>query len=282
MAEITNPNLSGVAETLLIPLYIRATESQRPDALIKDERAEALVRQLDQETLRKTLALTDDFSRVAVILKGREFDRFTQDFLARHPDAVVIHIGCGLDTRFERVCSEQPDNDRVEWFDLDLPKVIELRRKLVGGEGPRHHFLACSVLDSAWLQAVSAHKQAPFLFLAEGVFMYFEEAQVKSLVLRLHEHFPGAELIFDAFAPFMRWAHNIKVARTGVGAYLHWGLKHARDVEQWGAASSTGAGIRLLDERFPFQYPEPRMRNALKMRLFPFLATAIGVLRYQL
>ena len=107
MSEPTNPNLSGVAETLLITLYIRATESQRPDALIKDERAEALVRQLDQETLRKTLALTDDFSRVAVILKGREFDRFTQDFLSRHPDAVVVHIGCGLDTRFER-CRQWP------------------------------------------------------------------------------------------------------------------------------------------------------------------------------
>lgn len=109
MPETTRPNLSSVAETLLITLYIRATESQRPDALINDERAEALVRQLDQETLRKTLALTDDFSRVAVILKGREFDRFAQGFLARHPDAVVVHIGCGLDTRFERV-----DNGRVE------------------------------------------------------------------------------------------------------------------------------------------------------------------------
>jgi hypothetical protein len=71
-------------------------------------------------------------------------------------------------------------------------------------------------------------------------------------------------------------------------------LKHARDVEQWSATSATGAGtlapheaqpsapIRLIAERFPFQYPEPRMRNALKMRLFPFLATAIGVFRYQL
>jgi O-methyltransferase involved in polyketide biosynthesis len=246
-------------------------ESQRPDALIKDERAEALVRQLDQESLRKTLALTDDFSRVAVILKGREFDRFAQAFLARHPDAVVVHIGCGLDTRFERV-----DNGQVEWYDLDLPEVVELRRKLVGGEGARHHFLACSVLDSAWLDTVSAHGQRPYLFLAEGVFMYFEEAQVKSLVLRLHEHFPGAELVFDAFSPIMRWGHNVKVTRTGIGAYLHWALKHGRDLEQW------SDGIRLLDERFPFQHPEPRLRRALKMRLFPFLATAVGVFHYQL
>ncbi len=279
MSETTKPNLSGVAETLLIPLCIRATESQRPDALVKDERAEALVHLLDQEALRKTLALTDDFSRVAVILKGREFDRFAQDFLARHPDAVVVHIGCGLDTRFERVAER---SDRVEWYDLDLPEVIDLRQKLIGGEGPRHHFLACSVFDSAWLDAVSAHGQRPFLFLAEGVFMYFTEAQVKSLVLTLAERFPGAELVFDAFSPFMRWGHNVRVTRTRVGAYLHWGLKHSRDLEQWSSGTSSAGGIRLLDERFPFQYPEPRMRKALKMRFFPFLATAVGVFHYRL
>jgi len=107
-----------------------------------------------------------------------------------------------LDTRFERVAER---NSQVEWYDLDLPDVIELRRKLVGGERERHHFLACSVLDNVWLDTVSAHRQRPFLFLAEGVFMYLTEAQVKSLVLRLREHFPGAELVFDAFSPIMRW-----------------------------------------------------------------------------
>ncbi len=271
MPEAITQNLSGVAETLLITLYIRAMESQRPDALVKDERAEAIVRQLDQESLRKTLALTDDFSRVAVILKTREFDCFAQDFLARHPEAVVVHIGCGLDTRFERI-----DNGQVEWFDLDLPDVIDVRRELVGSEGARYHLLGCSVLDAAWLEAVEAHRPRPCLFLAEGVFMYFKEAQVRSLVLALKEHFPGAELVFDAFSPFMRWAHNVKVTRTGVGAYLHWGLKRARELEDW------SDGIRLLDERFPFQYPVPRMRRAFKMRLFPVLNTAIGIYHYQL
>jgi O-methyltransferase involved in polyketide biosynthesis len=217
------------------------------------------------------LALTDDFSRVAVILKGREFDRFTQDFLARHPDAVVMNIGCGLDTRYERV-----DNGQMEWYDLDLPDVIELRRKLVGGEGVHHHFLPCSVLDRAWLEVVKVHPQRPFLFLAEGVFMYFEEAQVKSLIVTLHDHFPGAELVFDAFSPIMRWGHNVRVTRTRVGVYLHWALKHSRDLEQW------GDGIRLIDDRYPFQYPLPRIRSAPQMRLFPFLATAVGVFHYQL
>jgi methyltransferase (TIGR00027 family) len=265
MSETVTPDLSGVAETLLITLYIRATESQRPDALIKDERAEALIHQFDQETLRKTLALTEDTGRVVMILKSRDFDRFVQDFLRRHPDAVVVHIGCGLDTRFERLCSERPDNARVDWYDLDLPEVIELRRKLIGGEGTRHHFLACSVLEDAWLEAVETHRQRPFLFLAEGVFMYFTEAQVKSLVLKLKERFPGAELVFDADSPFMRLAHNLRVTRKRIGAHLHWDLKHSQDLEGW------GDGIRLLDECFPFQYPEVDPRRALRVRLIPFL-----------
>jgi len=61
------------------------------------------------------------------LLRNREFDRYAQDFLRCHPEAVVVHIGCGLDSRFERV-----DNGQVEWYDLDLPHVIELRRKLIG------------------------------------------------------------------------------------------------------------------------------------------------------
>ena len=124
MSETPHQDLSGVAETSLIALYIRAIESQRTDALIKDERAEAVVRELDQEYLRKTTALTEDTGRVVMILKTREFDRFAQDFLGRHPDAVVVHIGCGLDTRFERVAER---NGQVEWYDLEwLPLILAL------------------------------------------------------------------------------------------------------------------------------------------------------------
>ncbi len=182
MSEMESQGLSSVAETLLIPLYDRAMESQRPDAMLKDEKAVALVTQMALDFSRVRQIPMPELLKVMRIMFTREFDRHARDFLARHPDAVVVHIGCGLDTRFERV-----DNGRVEWYDLDLPDVIDLRRKLVGGEGASHHFLACSVLDSAWLNEVGAHRQRPFLFLAEGVFMYFQEAQVKSLVLTIRE-----------------------------------------------------------------------------------------------
>jgi O-methyltransferase involved in polyketide biosynthesis len=266
MSEKRSLTLSSVAETLLIPLYNRAMESKRPEAMLKDEKAMELVNQMGLDLSPARHVRMTELLKVMRIMFTREFDRYACDFLKRNPEAVVVHIGCGLDTRYERV-----DNDQVEWYDLDLPEVIELRRKLIGGEGERHQFLASSVLENAWLEVVDTNQPRPFLFLAEGVFMYFTEAQVKALVLRLKEHFPSAELVFDAYSPFTRWAHTLRVTRKRIGAPLHWALKRRRDLEPWGDASPSDTGICLLDERFPFQFPEVNLHRTLRVCLFPSL-----------
>ncbi len=271
MSEITDHNLSGVAETLLLPLYVRAMESQRPDALIKDDKAVQLIMDLNPDSSWIAKMRVDEDDRVGLVLRNREFDRYARDFLARHVQAVVVHVGCGLDSRFERV-----DNGTVEWYDLDLPEVIELRRKLIGRESARYHLLGCSVFGSAWLEVVGAHRGRPVLFLAEGVLMYFEESQVKSLFLTLCDHFPGAELVCDAFSPYMIWLSNLRIARTKMGARYHWRLRRARDVEKW------GDGISLLDEWFYFSRPEPRLAHARWISHIPMLAKASGLFHYRL
>ena len=255
MSEVTHPNLGGVSETLLIPLYNRAMESQRPDAMLKDEKAVALLTQM-----RADAPIRLDFSQVRQIrmnellkvmriLFTREFDRYARDFLDRHPDAAVVHIGCGLDSRFERV-----DNGRVEWYDLDLAEVIDLRRKFIGEEGERYHLLACSVLEDAWLQAVKVHSARPFLFLAETVFVYFTEEQVKPLVLKLRDHFPDAELVFDGWRPFEVWLGNRYLSKSPFAGLMRWGFWRGEEIEGWG-------GIHLLDEWGFFDQPEPRLHT---------------------
>jgi O-methyltransferase involved in polyketide biosynthesis len=247
----TRPELrSSVAETLLIPLYMRAMESQRPDALIKDEKAVALVTQSGLDFSQVRQIRMPELLNVMRNLFTREFDRYARDFLARHPDAVVVHIGCGLDSRFERVAAL---NTRVEWYDLDLPEVIELRRKLIGNEAEHYHLLACSVLEDAWLDAVKGHSPRPCLLLAETVFVYFTEAQVKSLVLTLRDHFPGAELVFDGWRPFEVWLGNRYLAGSLFAGLMRWGLWRGQELEGW------GSGIHLLDEWGFFDRPEPRL-----------------------
>jgi O-methyltransferase involved in polyketide biosynthesis len=271
MSEIANQTLSDVSETLLITLYLRAMESQRPDALIKDEKAVALVARMSYDFDRIRQIPLSEANKIVIILRNREFDRYARDFLARHPQAVVVHIGCGLDSRLERV-----DNDQVEWYDLDLPDVIELRRKFIGDEGERYHLLGCSVFDNIWLDTVSAHRQRPFLFLAEGVFMYFEGAQVKSLVLTLRDHFPGAELVFDAFSPLhVRWS-KLQLSLTKVGALLRWGLWCGQEIEGW------ADGIRLLDEWGFFDRPEPRLAHIRWMRHIEAMARTHRIYHFRL
>ena len=247
----TRPELgSGVAETLLIPLYMRALESQRPDALIKDEKAVSLVAQSGLDFSQVRQIRVPALLSVMRNLFTREFDRYARDFIGRHPEAVVVHIGCGLDSRFERVAAR---DSRVEWYDLDLPDVIALRQGLLGDAGGRYHLLACSVLEDVWLETVGVRRPRPFLLLAETVFVYFTEAQVKSLVLRLRDHFPGAELVFDGWRPFEVWLANRYLAGSLFAGLMRWGFWRGQELEGW------GSGIHLLDEWGFFDRPEPRL-----------------------
>jgi O-methyltransferase involved in polyketide biosynthesis len=270
MSQSVDQPLSGVAETLLMTLYIRAMETARPDALIKDEIAIKVLNQLDYDFTRIRKIKMDEDDKVAVILRNREFDRHARDFLAHHPQGVIVHIGCGLDARFERV-----DNGQVEWYDLDLPQVIELRRKLIHTEWGRYHLLGCSVFDKAWINTVTMHTPRPFLFLVEGVLMYFTEAQVKDLVLTFRDNFPGAELVCDVFSPFIVRANNLRMSLSKIGVRYYWGVKDGKVLERW------GDGITLVNEWRYFDTPEPRLAHIRWMRHIPLLANVMRIFHYR-
>jgi O-methyltransferase involved in polyketide biosynthesis len=262
--------LSAVSETMLMTLYMRALESRRPDALIRDPRAEAMIERIDYDFSHFRIDAED---QAGACLRLRQFDRFTQAFLEAHPDGVVVHIGCGLDTRFDRV-----DNGQVTWYDLDLPPVIDLRRKLIP-ETSRCHFIARSALDLVWLDDVSAHVGQPFLFIAEGVFMYFEETQMRRLVLALRERFPGAELVFDICSPLIVRLQNIQLAIKRADFRMRWSLRHYDALEQW------AAGIRLLEAWLYTSLEErvPRMQRVQTLfRLIPPLGRGMAIVRYRL
>jgi methyltransferase (TIGR00027 family) len=277
MSKTLEQDLNGVPETLLITLYLRAMETQRPDALIKDEKAEALVKKIGDDGLydfgrMKSLHLSEE-NKLVIVLRNREIDRCSREYLARRPDAVVVHIGCGLDTRFERVAER---NSRVEWYDLDLPHVIDLRRKLMSDEAGRRHLLGCSVLEDEWLDKVSVHRQRPFLFLAEGVFMYFTEAQVKRLVLTLRDRFPGAELVFDAYSPIHVWRHNLQYLISKIKFPTRWGIWHGQEIETW------GKDIRLLGEWGYFDEKTSRLDRIQWLRGIEAMARTFRIYHFQL
>ncbi len=267
MPKVRLDDTNPIAETLLIPLRARALEARHASPLVLDPHAAELFGQIDFDPNRFRLS---DQDQASILLRLREFDRRTQAFLAAHPDAVVVHIGCGLDTRFDRV-----DDGRVSWVDLDLPEVIALRRQLID-EKPRCRMIGESVFEGAWLQRMGPVAGRTFLFLAEGVLPYFEPAQVRALVLTLLERFPGSELVFDGMTPFMVWLHNLELRSSRIGARLHWGMRRGRELENWSPE------LHLIDEWFYFDRPEPRLGASQLMRYIPLLAKGVGVFHYRL
>ena len=256
-------NLNAVSQTLLIPLYFRAMESQRADAWIHDPRAVELVSQLDCDFsgIRKL-----EKEAVNYLLRMREFDRQACAFLEAHPHGVIVDLGCGLDTRFERI-----DNGRMHWYGLDLPDVIALRKELLA-ETPRSHLIGCSVLDFTWMDALDVQAGQPILFLAEALLVYLEEAEVMRLVQALAGRFPGAELVCEVYSPVVIRYHP----RSEAVAQPRWGLKDDRAVEAW------APGIRLLSRWYYFDQPEPRQGRFQLMRYLPFLARMVRIVHYRL
>ena len=108
--------------------------------------------------------------------------------------------------------------------------------------------------------------------------MYFTKDQIKSLVMKIRDHFPGSELVFDAFSPFLVRMNNFrfKISRSKMKVRYHWGLQHGKELEDW------GDDIALLDEWFPFDNPEPRLAQIQWVRHIPFLAKVMGIYYYRL
>ena len=266
MMTITH-NLSPVEETALFPVYYRALESQRPDGLIQDRKAEELVNQIDFDFSKMKI---QPFVQVGLILRVRQFDIRTRDYLARHPNGVVVYVGCGLDTRFDRV-----DNGQVEWYDLDLPEVIEVRRKLIP-ETPRSHLLGYSVLDPIWMDCIGKLNGRPLFVVAEAVFPYLLREDVKRMVLTLADRFPGTELVFDAMSPLLVKIQNLEFMFDRMGVRLQWGFSHSQELEAW------RPGFQLLSEWYHFEQPEPRLGLSRWMRYVPVFGKGARILQYRL
>ena len=264
MSKFKVSELPPVARTMLIALAYRAVESQRQDALLKDEQAVTLIGEFDEDFTR--LIRKGGMDPTCTVMRVRQFDRFAQTFLSQHPHGSVVDIGCGLTTRFQRV-----DNGQMSWFGLDLPEVIEIRRKLLPEEA-RTHLISRSILDDAWMEEITP----PAIFLAEGVLPYLQEADIRHLMQKLGERFPGTEIVFDAINSFSMKAHRLDPTLRKALLEIHWVLDDSQVLETW------GTGIRVLEEWKYFDKNEPRLRLYNWMRYIPAFTKANYILRVRL
>ncbi len=197
-------DLTGVPETALMTLLMRASEARRPDALIDDPMAIHLVDSIDVDFAKYGFTRRQDMA-----LRSLTFDRQARRYLVHHPRATVVALAEGLQTSFFRLDAESPQNSGVghdfRWLTVDLPPMIELRRALLP-TSERVRLIAQSALDFSWMDQVDSNDGV--FITAEGLLMYLQPEESMRLITECAARFPGGRMMFDlppaAFAPLSR------------------------------------------------------------------------------
>lgn len=280
------PVLPDVAKTGLLTFYCHVIESQSPDPILKDEKAVEISQKLNpilanspSHWLRDlTIGKVKKELVVHINLRAKKFDEYARIFLKTNPNGIIVNIGCGMDSRFQRI-----DNGKLVFFDLDLPEMMAFRNQFYQ-ENDRYHMIAASVFDYAWMDRVSKIGMRPILFLVEGVFMYLDGDKVRDLVLKLQFRFPGSELVCEVVTSlFTRSPWNRLVAlkmnrQLGVGksAAFTFGLRNSREMETW------HAGIKYLDDWSYFDSRHPRLGWVGTMSNIKFMRNVQYSVHYRL
>ncbi|MEM6452126.1 MAG: class I SAM-dependent methyltransferase [Cyanobacteria bacterium P01_D01_bin.105] len=253
-------NLGSVQETLLIPLLGRAVQTQRKNGLIQDEKAVQIVESLDYDFSKWKKAQ----SLAGATFRTRMYDQDVQSFLAEHPTGTVVEIGCGLNTRFERL-----DNGQAHWFDLDLPDTIALRRQFFQDQ-PRRTMLEASVLDTDWMEPVAA-TGGPWCFISEAVLIYLEAAQVRQAVTQIAARFPDAWLLIDTTSQKMveGQATHDAMKYLPQASWFRWACDDPSEIESWGNLQLVRSRSFLdADDELKAQMPWP---TKFFVQWFPWL-----------
>lgn len=261
-------NLTGVPETLFITLRIRAIETKRPDAAVKDPYAVEIMEQMEFEESPKNKV--SQASQTGTIARTIILDKIINDFLLKNPQGTVVNLGCGLDARCKRLSLNS-----CEWFDIDVEETINVRKQFFE-ETPACKMIAKSMFDYSWMDAVP--KDKPALFISEGVMMYFEEKDIKALFGEIAKRFVSAEIAFDTISEWAVRNHKRHPDVKKYNAPFKWGINDSKEIEGW------RTGIRIIKEYYYADYLKNRWPLPMKMvmKLYPPFMKSFRVLHVKL
>ena len=204
--------MKNESKTLYIPLYGKALVSKK-GIILSDKKAEEVWEKekfpLGRKSSSKWLAYFMGM-RSAVI------DLWVSEKLSEKPESIVLHIGCGLDSRIERV-----NAPFKKWFDVDFPEVIAVRKEYFS-ETEKYKMLGASASETEWIKSLPDSENA--VVVLEGISMYLSEEIIKNLFAAISEKFPKAEIIMDVYTEKAVKASRIKNPIKDVGALPSFGI----------------------------------------------------------
>jgi len=206
--------LNNESKTLFIPLLGKAQMSKEK-IFLNDPKAEEIIGKVDYDvkSLKQSKWLSMYMSMRALI-----FDELCNQYISEHPNATIIHLGCGLDSRCIRV-----QQTFQTWYDVDYENVIAIRKQFYETD-TQHQLIGSSVTDYQWLDHIESFSDGNVLVVAEGLTMYLSEEEVKELISQLHKKFGAVHLLFDAYSKKGVKASKIKNPVNQMDAEVKYGL----------------------------------------------------------
>ena len=221
---ITLPAFTPLEDSLWLTLCCRALDNRAPRPILGDAMADEIVRKLDYDYGQ--LHINTNLI-VNVALRAKKLDEVASGFLARHPDAVGLDLGAGLDTRMIRLAPPPT----VDWYDIDFPEVITAREGLIP-DHPNAHVIGADVTEGDWLDAVPTGR--PAVIAADGLMGFLSQNELVSLLNRLVSHFPSGEMVFNSYTKFAIWAAKHSRGTQSVAGLVKFpGFDDPREPESW-------------------------------------------------
>ena len=249
----------GVADTLYIPLAARVYVSKQFPEYFYDPKSLELEAAIPGDSIQKG---SNEYTMIASAARNHNLDEMARAYIAAHPTCNIVNVGCGLETMLWRVGPDAPD---VRFYEMDLPEVIDVRRRILGAP-ERDELVAGNAFDLSWADGVDA--SLPTLIIVSGVFQYFHNTDVLGFIASAKEAFADAELVFDATNTKGLEYVNRYVKKTGNASAL---MYCAIDDP---AAFAREAGCELLEVR-PFYTAARRILKG-KVNLYSRIAMAIA------
>ena len=210
--------LSNESKTLFIPLYGKALMSKK-NLFIKDLKAEEIVGKVNFEfnKLKQSKWLS-----MYMALRSQIIDEICNKYILQNPNTTIIHLGCGLDSRYLRV-----KNNYSNWYDIDFESVINLRKEFFE-ENEKYKMIGKSVTDFAWIEQVT-EKTQNVLIVAEGLMMYLSEPEIELVLKTINSKFTNVTLVFDAYSKKGVKYSKIKNPVKQMNASIKWGINNEND-----------------------------------------------------
>ena len=139
-------------------------------------------------------------------------------------ESVIVHIGCGMDSRVLRVGTGQH-----AWYDIDFPDVIRERKRYYK-ESDEYHMIGSDARNNDWIKNLPKNKNA--IIVMEGVSMYFQTEELTRLLKHLVSYFQKANVLMDCYTVFAAKASKYKNPVNDVGVTVLYGIDDPKILEK--------------------------------------------------